>query len=156
MKVIIVIGLVLLSQMGFAQTKDTLSGGIILHKDYRLDLIREKEEEANIAALKNLARRQKGYRLMILNTSDKDYAFRIRTELLQKFPEQKPYMWFANPYIRLKFGNFLTKEEAETYRRQISQMMGGATIYLLNETIEVNPGKDFDPELMRQEVLKQQ
>lgn len=155
MKVIILLSFVLFSLNAQAQSRDTLSGGIIVHKDYRLGLIGDKEAEANTAVLKNRARSQKGYRLMILNTSDKDYAFRIRAELLQKFPEQKPYMWFANPYIRLKFGNFRTQEEAETYRKQISQMMGGATIYLLNETIEVNPGKDFDPETMRQEVLKQ-
>ena len=73
----------------------------------------------------------------------------MRTELLQKFPEQKPYMWYANPYIRIKFGNFRTKEEAEYYRKQISQMLNGANIYFLNETIEVVPDKDFDPDEMR-------
>ena len=86
---------------------------------------------------------------MILNTNDKDYAFKIRTQLLQKFPEQKPYMWFANPYIRIKFGNFRTKDEADVYKRQISQMLNGTNIYYLEETIEVDPGDDFDPDSMR-------
>jgi len=139
---------------GYSQTADTLSNGIIVYKDYRLNLLKNRESDINTAYLKSKARLTKGYRLMILNTSDKNYAFKVRTELLQKFPDQKPYMWYASPYIRLKFGNFRTKEEAESYRKQISQMLDGKNIYLLNETIEINPGKDFDPESMREEVLK--
>lgn len=137
-----------------AQRSDTLNNGVVIFKDYRLNILKDKQADYNTAMLKSKARYVKGYRLMVLNTSDKNYAFKVRTELLQRFPDQKPYMWFANPYIRLKFGNFRTKEEAESYRKQISSMLGGATIYFLNETIEVNPGQDFDPESMREEVLK--
>ena len=118
-------------------------------KDYRLDILATKQSEVNTALLKNKARTTKGFRLMVLNSNDKDYAYKIRAELLQKFPEQKPYMWFSSPYIRIKFGNFRTKEEAEVYRRQISAMLNGANIYLLQETIEVDPGDDFDPDDMR-------
>lgn len=135
---------------GFSQRKDTvLPNKLVVYKDYRLDILGNKEAEINTSILKRKARTADGYRLMILNTSNKDYAFKVRAELLQKFPEQKPYMWYANPYIRLKFGNFRTKEEAESYQKQISKMLGGANIYLLAEPIEVDPGKDFDPDSMR-------
>ena len=154
MKLIFTIGFSFFILKGFSQKVDTLDNGIIVFQDYRMPMVQNRETEVNTAILKNRARITKGYRLMVLNTSDKNYAFKVRTELLQNFPEQKPYMWFANPYIRLKFGNFRTKEEAEDYRKKISKMLGGATIYLLNETIEVNPGKDFDPESMREEVLQ--
>ena len=53
-------------------------------------------------------------------------------------------MWYANPYIRIKFGNFKTKEDADIYKKQISEMLGGANIYLLAEKIEVAPEKDFN------------
>jgi hypothetical protein len=134
----------------FAQTVDSVrENRVVIVKDYRLDILARKESEINTAILKTQSRLAKGYRLMVLNTSDKDYAFKVRSELLQKFPEQKPYMWYANPYIRIKFGNFRTKEEAEYYRKQISQMLNGANIYFLNETIEVVPDKDFDPDETR-------
>lgn len=137
----------------FAQTSDSLNkpkdNGVVVFKDYRLDILASKETELNTALLKLQARTAQGFRLMVLNTSDKDYAFKIRAELLQKFPEQKPYMWFTNPYIRIKFGNFRTKEEAEPYRKEISKLLGGATIYLIPETIEVDPGKNFDPDSMQ-------
>ena len=133
------------SQNGNLQTYDK----VVVFKDYRLDILGRKEAEINTALLKLQARTAQGYRLMVLNTNDKDYAFKVRAELLQKFPEQKPYMWFANPYIRIKFGNFRTKEEADVYKKQISQMLNGANIYYIPETIEVSPGDDFDPDSMR-------
>ncbi|MEO6836865.1 MAG: hypothetical protein ABI261_07165 [Ginsengibacter sp.] len=122
---------------------------MIVFKDYRIDILGQKESDLNTASLKQQARSAQGFRLMILNTSDKNYAFRVRAELLQKFPDQKIYMWFANPYIRIKLGNFKTADEAEPYRKQISKMLDGATIYLVPETIEVDPGKDFDPDSMK-------
>ncbi|MEP7251371.1 MAG: SPOR domain-containing protein [Ginsengibacter sp.] len=134
----------------FAQEADSMGESrMVVHKDYRLAIIARKESDINTAILKSMARTAKGYRLMVLNTNDRDYALRVRSELLQKFPEQKPYMWFANPYIKLKFGNFKTKEEAESYQNKISKMLNGQTIYLLEETIEVKPDKDFDPDEMR-------
>lgn len=123
---------------------------VLIIKDPRLDILAAKQSELNTAILKNQARTIRGFRLMVLNTNDKDYAYKVRAELLQKFPEQKPYMWFSSPYIRIKFGNFKTREEAEVYRRQISNMLNGANIYFLQETIEVDPGPDFDPDSMRQ------
>jgi hypothetical protein len=143
---------ILCCNFSFAQMPDPLpaqkENGVVVFKDYRLDILANKETELNTAFLKQQARNIQGYRLMVLNTSDKNYAFKIRAELLQKFPEQKPYMWFANPYIRIKFGNFKTKEEAEPYRKEISSMLGGANIYLISETIEVDTDK-FDPDSLQ-------
>ncbi len=150
MKLLLLIFLAGFSIKSFSQTADSINQNkIIVHSDYRLAILARKESEINTAILKSMARTAKGYRLMVLNTNDRDYAMRVRTELLQNFPEQKPYMWFSNPYIKLKFGNFRTKEEADVYRGQVSKMMNGATIYLIQETIEVKPDKDFNPDDMR-------
>lgn len=144
------LSLIFLSNFSFAQNKDSLKENkVVVFKDYRIDILGQKESDLNTATLKQQARSAQGFRLMILNTSDKNYAFRVRAELLQKFPDQKIYMWFANPYIRIKLGNFKTADEAEPYRKQISKMLDGASIYLLPETIEVDPGKDFDPDSMK-------
>ncbi len=150
MKLLFLLPLIGFSITSFSQVADsTNEHKVIVHSDYRLAILARKESEINTAILKSMARTAKGYRLMVLNTNDRDYALRVRTELLQKFPEQKPYMWFSNPYIKLKFGNFRTREEAEVYRGQISKMLDGATIYLLQETIEVKPDKDFNPDEIR-------
>jgi hypothetical protein len=138
---------IFLSLNSFGQVPDTVAlNKITVHQDYRLTILARKEAEINTAILKTEARIGKGYRLMILNTNDREYAMKTRGDLLQRFPEQKTYMWFANPYIKIKFGNFKTKEEAEPYRKQISKMLNGATIYFIPETIEVKPDKDFNPD----------
>jgi hypothetical protein len=138
---------IFLSLNSFGQVPDTVAlNKITIHQDYRLTILARKETEINTAILKTEARIGKGYRLMILNTNDREYAMKTRGDLLQRFPEQKTYMWFANPYIKIKFGNFKTKEEAEPYRKQISKMLNGATIYFIPETIEVKPDKDFNPD----------
>jgi hypothetical protein len=132
------------SNYGFSQTTGAVSQNkVVVFKDYRLNILQRKEAEINAGILKTKAHTADGYRLMILNTSDKAYAFKIRAQLLQKFPDQKLYMWYANPYIRMKFGNFQTKEEADVYKKQISEMLGGANIYYVPETIEVAPDMDL-------------
>lgn len=134
----------------FAQVEDTsvtsVTSKVVIYQDYRLNILAKKESDINTAILKAEARIGKGFRLMVLNTNDREYAMKIRGKLLQKYPEQKTYMWFANPYIKIKFGNFKTKEEADLYKKQISNMLNGATIYYLPETIEVKPDKDFNPD----------
>lgn len=135
----------------FAQAEDTLAANkIIIHEDVRMDILAKKESDINTAILKAQSRMGKGYRLMVLNSGDRGYAMKVRAELLQNYPEQKIYMGFANPYIKIKFGNFKTSEDAEPYRKAISKLLNGASIYILSETIEVKPDKDFNPDDMQQ------
>ena len=147
MKHVFILLFVFLSSHSFAQVMDTSADNkVVVHQDYRMEILARREADINTAILKVQARIGKGFRLMILNTYDRGYAMKIRGELLEKFPEQKTYMWFANPYIKIKFGNFLTREEAEPYKNKISKMLNGVTIYYLPETIEVKPDKDFNPD----------
>jgi hypothetical protein len=147
MKYLFILIFGLLCSHAFAQNIDTTADNkVVVHMDYRLDMLARKEAELNTETLRALSRIGHGYRLMILNTNDRAYAMKVRGDLLQKFPEQKTYMWFANPYIKIKFGNFLTKEEADYYKNKISKMLNGATIYYLPENIEVKPDKDFNPD----------
>ncbi len=49
-----------------------------------------KEADINTAILKAEARIGKGYRLMILNTNDREYAMKIRGELCKNILSKKP------------------------------------------------------------------
>ena len=142
MKHLIILFFIGFSNSSFAQMNDSLpQNKVVVFKDYRLNILARKETELNAINYKRQQRTVMGYRLMVLNTNDKDYAFKIRAELLKKFPDQKPYMWYSSPYIRIKFGDFKTKEEAEIYRKQISDMLGGATVYYLEEPVEIDPNE---------------
>ena len=126
----------------FAQTDSVNTIAVVVHKDFRLDILGKKEAELNLAAAKAAARTGMGYRLQVMSTNDRDLAMKTRTQLLQKFPDQKVYMSFQAPYVKLTFGNFLTKQEADLYKNQISRMLGGASVYTLAQRIEIKPEKD--------------
>lgn len=143
--VLLVIGLIVCGATVSAQTvkADSVIGGIVtVNKDPRLNLLGKKVAEFNEAAA-NGPKAAKGYRLLVLSSNDRDYAMKVRAQLLQKFPEQKVYMTFQAPYIKLKFGNFVEKDEAEKYRKMLnSGKIVTTNIYLVPEMVEVKPDKN--------------
>jgi len=132
--------LMLLNRAG-AQTmvSDTLQGGnIIVSKDARLDLLAKKEMEFNVLGAKSA----KGFRLLVMNSNDREKVMAVRSKLLQQFPDQKVYMTFQAPNIKLKFGNFVDKAEAEKYRDLLgSQKVVTTNVYVVPEIVEVKPDK---------------
>ena len=70
---------------------------------------------------------------------------KVRATLLQRFPEEKVYMSFQAPFIKLKFGNFVEKEDAEKYRKMLaSYKIVTTNIYLIPEIVEVKVDKNKD------------
>jgi hypothetical protein len=111
----------------------------IIHKDSRIDVLGKKMAEYNEGlALK--VQMVNGYRLMLINTTDREAAMKLRSTLLQQYPEHKLYMTFLAPYIKLKMGNFTDKAEAERIRNELQTLnIVTGNIYLLNEKIELKP-----------------
>lgn len=138
---------IMFSLNAFAQNtplKDSSEGIINVYKDERLDLLAKKEATFNEANGYTLGPRSaRGFRLMLLSTSDRPAAMRLRSELLRRFPEQKVYMSFQPPNIKLRFGNFIDRVDAEKYKKEILRTrLVVNNIYVLPETIEVKPDKD--------------
>ena len=143
------------SKLSFAQevvAKDTsIEAKTTIIKDARIDILGRKQNELNIKNAANNAdygpRAAKGYRLMVLSSNDRDLAMKVRAKLLQRFPEQKVYMTFLAPYIKLKFGNFVDKGDADRYKKMIKQAgIVSTNVYLVPEIVEVKPVKDKDKE----------
>lgn len=130
--------------------KDSMpyTGKLNVYKDYRLDILAKKEAEFN-EALALGPKSAKGYRLMVLSTNDRNLAMNVRAKLLQRYPEQKVYMSFQPPYIKLKFGNFLEKTEADQYKKEITaNRLVTTNIYLVPEIIEIKPDKNKEKEIL--------
>lgn len=146
--------LIILLLIGFttlnAQTtfrKDTVAHGkaTVLY-DNRLDELIKKEAAYN-ELLANSTRAGRGYRLMVMSSNDQAQIMKVRSLLLQKFPGQKVYMSFQPPYIKLRFGNFTDKQEAEHYRNEIlKQKLVNNNVYVVPDTIEVKPDKNKEKE----------
>ena len=114
------------------------TGTVVVNKDPRLDVLAKKELEFNMLGLKSA----KGYRLLVLSSNDRDKVMSVRAKLLQQFPDQKVYMTFQAPFIKLKFGNFVEKAEAEKFRDLLSKTRIVTTnVYVVPEVVEVKPDK---------------
>lgn len=139
-KIIFVFGTLLtfITMQSFAQADSTTSS-VVVYKDPRIDVLGRRQLEINNNIARAASRSAMGFRIQVLSTSDRELVMQTRTQLLQKFPDQKNYMIFQAPYVKLRFGNFKTKQEAESYKKQISKLLNGASVYIIPERIEVNP-----------------
>jgi hypothetical protein len=117
---------------------DTAVAKVIVNKDPRLDILAKAEYDIN----KMATRFTKGYRLFVLKSNNRDYAMKVRAYLLQNFPDEKVIMTYQSPFIKMKFGDFVEKADAEKVRDQIMKsgvVTGG--IYVVPDTIELKPDK---------------
>ena len=124
-------------------TGDSLAvfGKVTVLKDSRLDILTRREAEFN-EAIANGPRTTQGYRLMVMSTSDRSLAMNIRAQLLQRYPEQKVYMSFQPPNIKIKFGNFFDRAEADQYRQEfVRNKLVSSNIYIVPENIEIKGDK---------------
>lgn len=129
------------AQNATVQNDSATEGKITVYKDPRLDELVKKEAGFNDMLAKS-ARAGNGYRLLILSSNDRNLVMKVRAQLLQRYPEQKVYMSFQPPYIKLKFGNFLEKPEAESYKKEIMKSKLVTTnIYTVPEKIEIKADK---------------
>ena len=117
-----------------AQTDSTSS--IVIHKDPRLDVLIKKQAQINEVTTRDARRNIAGYRLQVINTSDRNAAISAKTKIYQLYPELKAYLLYQAPYFRLRVGNFKDKEEAEEYRKSLSKEFPNS-VFLVRDTIEV-------------------
>ncbi len=126
--------------------KDSMvMGTAVTIRDSRVDILGQKLAAYNIANHTSTTLgpgSASGYRLMVISTSDRDLAMKVRTQLLQFFPEQKLYMSYQMPNIKIEYGNFLDKSDAEKAKKQIiTRKIVSNNIYVLSRTIEIKPEK---------------
>ncbi len=117
---------------------------IVVRKDGRLDLLNAVQVKLNKqAARMTYNGLYHGYRLQVLSTQSREQAFNLKASLLQRFPEQKAYTIFQSPYFKVRFGNFIDRDEADQYKKILSSAYT-QVIYVVNDDIEYTPPKDED------------
>jgi hypothetical protein len=136
--------LLLLSVAAFSQdtawVKPVDSSSVIVHKDPRLDLLVKKQASINEVTSRDGRRTDKGFRLMIISTSNRDEALAAKTKVYTYFPELKAYLWHQSPYYKLKAGNFKDRKEAEDVQKRMNVYFPKG-VFIMNDIIEVKPVK---------------
>lgn len=122
------------------KTSDT----IVVIKDPRLDILTQKQAIINKRSkLMTSNGLYKGYRLQVLNSNNRNQAFKLKYDLMQAYPDQKAYVSFQAPYFKVRFGNFLKKDEAEKMRK-VLQKTYTAGVFVVEDAIEYTPKDDED------------
>jgi hypothetical protein len=145
MKFIFVVTSFFFFSAGFAQV-DTSgkqipdSNTVIVNKDPRIDLLIKKQASINEVTSREGRRTDKGFRLMIISTTNRDEAISAKTKIYTYFPELKAYLWYQSPYFRVKAGNFKDRKDAEAYQKRMNSYFPRG-VFIMKDVIEVKPGK---------------
>ncbi|HYE54543.1 MAG TPA: SPOR domain-containing protein [Chitinophagaceae bacterium] len=119
---------------------DSLNKNIAVHKDPRIDLLIQKQIAINEETTRDTRRTMQGYRILVINSNDRNKVFAAKARIYQSYPELKPYLMYQPPFYKLKVGNFKTKEEAEDYRKELARDFPTG-LYVIRDVIEVKPEK---------------
>ncbi|HEV7780422.1 MAG TPA: SPOR domain-containing protein [Chitinophagaceae bacterium] len=112
---------------------------ITVHKDPRLDVLVKKQATINEVTSRDGRRTDKGFRLMIVSTNNRDEAMAAKTKVYTFFPELKAYLWYQSPYFRVKAGNFKDRKDAESYQKRLNTYFPKG-VFIMKDIIEVKPG----------------
>lgn len=141
---ILFFGCSLLASASFV--KDT----VIVHKDARMDVLTSKQIIANKkASLLTSSGQYKGFRVQVVSTSNRDQAFKVKGELLSRFPDQKSYALFQSPNFKVRIGNFLKKADAEKFKLQL-QKFYTTGVFVVEDAIDYTPTKEEEEQLLQQ------
>jgi hypothetical protein len=120
-----------------------------LVRDSRLDELFHKQLQINKAAnnrnalskYKTSGGKYKGYRLMVLNTNNRELAYQTRGQLASRFPQHKLYMGYQAPYYKLKMGDFLEKDDAEALKKQLAGIIKSG-IFVVSDAVTISPEQE--------------
>ena len=133
MKYLALIAILTFSMGAFSQSG---TSSVNLKKDPRVDLLVAKQIEINEVTTRAARRTAQGFRILVINTNDRAKAYDAKTRIYQSFPELKAYLMYQSPFIKLKVGNFKTREEAEGYIDPIKKLFPQG-VYVIRDIIEV-------------------
>lgn len=119
------------------------TASVVVHKDPRIDALIKKKAAINKTAKNAMTRTARGYRLLVLNTNNRDEAIAAKTKVYTYYPELKAYLSYQAPFFKLKAGNFKTRPEAEKYRKNMNSLFPKG-VFIINDIIEVKPEKETE------------
>jgi hypothetical protein len=135
--------IIMVSGKMLAQTEtDTLKNGVQVTKDTRYDLLVEKKAEINKKAV-DFKKGTKGFRIQVLNTTDRTQALNAKSKLLSLYPEHKTYLMYQAPYFKLRIGNFEERKEADALKKELNKLFP-AGVFVVPTEIEFKPEKEKD------------
>jgi hypothetical protein len=143
MKKLLLLASLFVLKTSFAQETATAPAPtLVVHKDDRVDALVKKQAAINERSRRISGRTMRGYRLMVLNTNNREEAISAKTKVYTHFPDQKAYLTYQSPFFRLKAGNFKTRDDAKRYQTLMNKIFPKG-VFIISDVIEVKP--ELDP-----------
>lgn len=102
-----------------AQTKDSLqSGNVLIFKDPRIDYLQKVYSAKN--RLKNEVK--KVYRVQIATSKSRTEVNDVKAQFSAKYPGIPVFMSFDPPTFKLRVGNFIARQDAQTFLSEIRKI----------------------------------
>ena len=133
------------AQNGNPDTIPDTANAVIIHKDPRLDLLVKKQAEVNKVTGVDNRKTDKGYRILVISTNNREEALKAKTKIYTYFPDLKAYLWYQSPYFRVKAGNFKDKQTADKYKNRLSVYFPNG-VFVMKDIIEQKNGKGLNDE----------
>ena len=129
---------------GFVTKAQEDTHSIAVTKDPRIELLIKKQTEINELTSRESRRNVPGFRVQVINTTDRSVAIDAKTRIYKLYPEMKAYLLYQAPYFRLRVGNFLNRKDAESAQKKLSREFK-QDLFIVNDIVEVNPDKSIEP-----------
>ena len=123
----------LFAERTLAQTD---SATVVLHKDPRIDDLIRQQIQINEETTRDARRNIPGFRIQVINSTDRNKVFAAKAKIYQQFPDLKPYLLYQPPNFKLRVGNFRTQEEAEDFEKQLSDLFPTG-LFVIRDIIEI-------------------
>jgi hypothetical protein len=118
------------------------SDTIIVRKDERIDVLTAKQILVNKrSSMLTSSGQYKGFRLQVISTNDREKAFGIKADLMNRYPEEKAYVMFQSPYFKVRIGNFIKREDANKFRKNLNKLFPQG-VFVVEDAIEYTPPPD--------------
>jgi len=122
---------------------------VIVRKDARMDILSAKQIEANKkGAQLTSTGLYKGYRIQVISTGSRDRATDTKAMLGTNFPAQKTYIMYQSPNFKVRIGNFIRREDAETFKKDLAKLFPEG-LYIVEDTIEITATEEEEPIILQ-------
>lgn len=113
-KTLTILFFVVAATVAKAQYAHQLNDKVKITADFDLAFVLEAHLDKNEHRTKDV-----GYRIQIINSTNRDDVYSKKTEVYQKYANTKAYIVYDQPYYKLRIGDFKTRLEAYKYMNEI-------------------------------------
>lgn len=112
------------------------STGVVVKQDPRIEQLIRKQIEINAQTTMESRRHVPGFRIQVISSPDRNKVNAAKVKMYEQFPDWKPYVLYQAPNYKLRVGDFLTEDEADSALQQLSKVFSSG-LYVIHDIIEL-------------------